>query len=76
MGYRSDVGLALSKAGAIRLQEKLYALDKNSESYIQTTHLLEYAISIRSMTNLDLNFFSGTTLNGTTTIPMSALSRT
>ena len=43
MGYRSDVGLALSKAGALRLQEKLYALDKNSESYIQTTHLLEYA---------------------------------
>ena len=25
MGYRSDVGLALSQAGAIRLQEKLNA---------------------------------------------------
>ena len=43
MGYRSDVGLALSKAGAFRLYEKLNFLDKNSDSYIQTTNLLEYA---------------------------------
>ena len=43
MGYRSDVGLALSKSGALRLQEKLNALDKTSESYIQATNLLEYA---------------------------------
>ena len=43
MGYRSDVGLALSKSGALRLHEKLNSLDKNSESYIQTTNLLKYA---------------------------------
>jgi len=43
MGYRSDVGLALSKAGADRLQEKLNSLDKDSEIFFNVTELLEYA---------------------------------
>ena len=47
MGYRSDVGLALSKSGAIRLQEKLNTLDKNSETYFNVTNLLEYTHSHR-----------------------------
>ena len=32
MGYRSDVGLALSKAGGEQLREELRALNKNSET--------------------------------------------
>jgi len=43
MGYRSDVGLALSKIGASRLQEKLNSLDKNSEAFFNVTELLGYA---------------------------------
>ena len=43
MGYRSDVGLALSKTGAIRLQEKLKALDKDSEIFFNVTEFLECA---------------------------------
>ena len=43
MGYRSDVGLALSKSGAIRLQEKLAALDKDSDVFFNVTELLKYA---------------------------------
>ena len=43
MGYRSDVGLALSKTGAIRLQEKLNSFDKDSETFFNVTEFLEYA---------------------------------
>ena len=43
MGYRSDVGLALSKTGAIRLEEKLASLDKDSETHFNVTEFLEYA---------------------------------
>lgn len=43
MGYRSDVGLALSKAGVGRLQEKLATLDKDSETFFNVTELLKYA---------------------------------
>ena len=43
MGYRSDVGLALSKAGVGRLQEKLATLDKASETFFNVTELLKYA---------------------------------
>ena len=41
MGYRSDVGLALSKAGVGRLQEKLATLDKDSENFFNVTELLK-----------------------------------
>jgi len=40
MGYRSDVGLALSKAGAEQLREELRALNKNSETFSETTAFL------------------------------------
>ena len=43
MGYRSDVGLALSKAGMLRLQEKLNSLDKDSETFFSVSELLKYA---------------------------------
>ena len=43
MGYRSDVGLALSKVGADSLQKKLSSLDKDSETFFKVTELLKYA---------------------------------
>jgi hypothetical protein len=43
MGYRSDVGLALSKAGADSLQKKLNSLDKDSVIFFNVTELLKYA---------------------------------
>ena len=43
MGYRSDVGLALSKVGAVSLQKKLVALDQDSETFFKVTELLKYA---------------------------------
>ena len=43
MGYRSDIGLALTKEGSSRLQEKLNSLDKSSDIFSNVTTLLEYA---------------------------------
>ena len=43
MGYRSDIGLALTKEGADRLQDKLNSLDKSSDTFSNVTTLLEYA---------------------------------
>lgn len=43
MGYRSDIGLSLTKEGADRLQDKLNALDKSSDIFSNVTTLLEYA---------------------------------
>ena len=43
MGYRSDVGLALTQAAVQTLNEKLNALDKTSEAFSVITDLFAYA---------------------------------
>ena len=43
MGYRSDVGLALTQASVQTLNEKLNALDKNSEAFSIITDFFAYA---------------------------------
>ena len=43
MGYRSDVGLALTQAAVQTLNQKLNALDKNSEAFSIITDFFAYA---------------------------------
>ena len=43
MGYRSDVGLALTQAAVQTLNEKLNALDKMSEAFSVITDFFTYA---------------------------------
>ena len=43
MGYRSDVGLALTQAAVQTLNEKLNALDKMSEAFSVITDFFAYA---------------------------------
>ena len=45
MGYRSDVGLALSKKAVIELKKRLDELGHASNEYLETKGLLEYAQS-------------------------------
>ena len=43
MGYRSDVGLALTQAAVQTLNEKMNALDKTSEAFAVITDFFAYA---------------------------------
>ena len=43
MGYRSDTGLALTQEAVQTLNEKLNALDKNSEAFSVITDFFTYA---------------------------------
>ena len=43
MGYRSDVGLALTQSAVQTLNQKLNALDKNSEAFSVITDFFTYA---------------------------------
>ena len=43
MGYRSDVGLALTQPAVHTLHQKLNALDKNSEAFSVVSDFLVYA---------------------------------
>jgi len=43
MGYRSDIGLALTQKAVQILHQKLNALDKNSEAFSVVTDFLIYA---------------------------------
>ncbi len=43
MGYRSDIGLALSQIAVQALHQKLNALDKNSEAFTAINGFLVYA---------------------------------
>ena len=45
MGYRSDVGLALSKKAVTELKKRLDALDNNSNEQTTIRELMEYAQS-------------------------------
>ena len=43
MGYRSDVGLALTQSAVQTLNQKMNALDKNSEAFSVITDFFAYA---------------------------------
>ena len=43
MGYRSDVGLALTQSAVQTLTQKLNALDKTSEAFSVITDFFAYA---------------------------------
>ena len=43
MGYRSDIGLALKQSAAQRMQQKLNALDKNSDTFSVVSNLFAFA---------------------------------
>ena len=43
MGYRSDVGLALTQSAVQTLNQKLNALDKTSEAFSVITDFFAYA---------------------------------
>ena len=43
MGYRSDIGLALTQKAVQILHQKLNALDKNSEAFFVITDFFTYA---------------------------------
>ncbi len=43
MGYRSDIGLALTQSAVQRMHQKLNTLDKNSEAFSVITDFIAYA---------------------------------
>lgn len=43
MGYRSDIGLALTQSAVQRMHQKLNSLDKNSEAFSVITDFIIYA---------------------------------
>ena len=43
MGYRSDIGLALTQSAVQRMHQKLNTLDKNSEAFSVITDFIIYA---------------------------------
>lgn len=43
MGYRSDIGLALTQSAVQRMHKKLNSLDKNSEAFSVITDFIIYA---------------------------------
>lgn len=43
MGYRSDIGLALTQSAVQRMHQKLNALDKESEEFSAITDFIIYA---------------------------------
>ena len=42
MGYRSDIGLALTKEAVVTLHQKLSKMDKNSVDYQNVIYMLSY----------------------------------
>ena len=42
MGYRSDIGLALTKEAVVTLHQKLNKMDKNSVDYQNVIYMLSY----------------------------------